>query len=339
MAGLANLSEFFENPLFTETIKEVPVETGYIGQRFLPLEETYDIDFNETVIERQADMADIVDSGAELPLTDRDPVRRISGEITDMGQSYIVTKKELAAMMDKGNKGKQEMMVKQLLNKTAQLKRNIDARIEWLRWQALGVGAMAYDKAGIKLGVDFGVPTANKVTAATKWNTGSATILDNYEKWVQDYVDGNVNGYGPDVFVTSIEAIRIVLNDAAIRKAITGFSDKLLTLDELNTFLRGRELPPMEAFDAKVTYRDVTNGGVRTTARLLARDKGVFLKEGGAIGKQLLGPTYENGMNPGIYARTFTMERPIREVIEVVGASFPKVTDPELIKIATILTA
>jgi hypothetical protein len=337
MAGLANLSEFFENPLFTETIKEVPVEAGYIGQRFLPIEETYDIDFNETVIERQADMADIVDSGAELPLTDRDPVRRISGEITDMGQSYIVTKKELAAMMDKGNKGKQEMMVKQLLNKTAQLKRNIDARIEWLRWQALGVGAMAYDKAGIKLGVDFGVPSTNKVTAANKWNTGAATILDNYEKWVQDYVDGNVNGYTPDVFVTSIEAIRVVLNDPAIRKAITGYSDKLLTLDELNTFLRGRELPPMEAFDAKVTYRDVTNGGTRTTSRLLARERGVFLKEGGAIGKQLLGPTYENNMNPGIYARTFTMERPIREVIEVVGASFPKVTDPELIKIATIL--
>lgn len=43
MAGLANLSEFFENPLFTETIREVPVETGYIGSRFLPSENTYDI--------------------------------------------------------------------------------------------------------------------------------------------------------------------------------------------------------------------------------------------------------------------------------------------------------
>ncbi|MEG1083973.1 MAG: major capsid protein [Hydrogenoanaerobacterium sp.] len=337
MAGLANLSEFFENPLFSKAIREVPVETGYIGQRFLPLEETFDIDFNETVIERQADMADIIDSGAELPLTDRDPVRRISGEITDMGQSYIVTKKELAAMMDKGNAAKQTMMVKQLLNKTAQLKRNIDARIEWLRWQALGVGAMAYDKSGIKLGVDFGVPAGNKVVAANKWNATGATILANYEKWVQDYVDLNTNGYTPDVFVTSIEAIRNVLNDTSIRKSITGFSDKLLTLEELNTFLRGRDLPPMEAFDAKVTYRDVTSGGTRTTARLLAREKGVFLKEGGLIGKQLLGPTYENDMNPGIYARTFTMERPIREVIEVVGASFPKVMDPDLIKIATIL--
>lgn len=335
MAGLANLSEFFENPLFTETISEVPVETGYIGQRFLPIEETYDIDFNETVIERQADMADIIDSGAELPLTDRDPVRRVSGEITDMGQSYIVTKKELAAMMDKGNAGKQTMMVKQLLNKTAQLKKNIDARIEWLRWQALGIGVMTYDKAGIKLGVDFGV--TGHVTAGTKWNVDGATILTNYETWVHSYVDGNVNGYTPDVFVTSIGAIRTVLNDPNVRKAISGFSDKLLTLDELNTFLRGRELPPMEAFDAKVTYRDPSNAGARTTARLLDASKGVFLKEGGVIGKQLLGPTYENNMNPGIYARTFTMERPIREVIEVVGASFPKITDPELIKIATIL--
>lgn len=95
MAGLANLSEFFENPLLTETIREVPVETGYIGSRFLPEENTYDMDWNETVIERQADMADLVDAGAELPLTDRDPVRRVSGSIADMGQSYILTKKNL----------------------------------------------------------------------------------------------------------------------------------------------------------------------------------------------------------------------------------------------------
>lgn len=130
MAGLANLSEFFANPLFTEAIREVPVDTAYIGQRFLPLEDTFDIDFNETVLTRQADMADLVDSGAELPLTDRDPVRRVSGEITDIGQSYILSKKELAAMSDKGNDAKRKLAVKQVLGKTAQVKKNLDARIE-----------------------------------------------------------------------------------------------------------------------------------------------------------------------------------------------------------------
>jgi len=335
MAGLANLSEFFENPLFTETIREVPVEAKYIGQRFLPLEETYDIDFNETVLTRQADMANLVDSGAELPLTDRDPVRRVSGEITDIGQSYILTKKELAAMMDKGNDGKRKLAVQQVLGKTAQIKRNIDARIEWLRWQALGNGVLAYNKGGIILGQDFGVPSENKVTAATKWDDEDPTIITDYEKWVQDYVD--LNGEQPDVFVTSIKVIRYVMNDANVRKAVTGLSDKLITLDELNEFLVGRQMPKMEAFDATVTYRDVENGGARVTQRLLSEKKGVFLKEGGVIGKQLLGPTYENDMNPGIYAHTFTMQRPVREVIEVVAASFPKVLEPNLIKIATVL--
>lgn len=175
-----------------------------------------------------------------------------------------------------------------------------------------------------------------KVTAATAWGADGATILANYERWVQDYIDGNDNGYAPDVFVTGIENIRIVLNDVAIRKAITGYSDKLLTLDELNTFLRGRELPPMEAFDAKVTYRDPTNGGKRTTARLLDSKKGVFLMEGDKIGNVQMGPTYENNMEPGIFTRTFTMERPLREVVEVVAAGFPKIMYPELIKICTV---
>lgn len=335
MAGLAQYSEFFANPVFTETIKEVPVNKSYIGSRFLPTEETYEIDFNETVLERQQDMADIVDNGAELPLTDRDPVRRVSGEIADIGQSYIVTKKELAALMDKGNAGKRRIAEKQLLGKAATVKSNIDARIEWLRWQALGEGQLAYDKAGIKLGVDFGVPEENKVTAGTRWNDTGATILTDYEKWVQDYVD--LNGLTPDTFVTGIGAIRAVMNNADVRKAITGSSDQLITIQELNDFLTGRQLPKMEAFDTVVAYRDVNNGGVRVQQRLLNKNKGVFLVEGGEIGSQLLGPTVENDMNPGIYAHSFTQQRPRREIVEVVAASFPKILMPELIKQATIL--
>lgn len=335
MAGLAQYSEFFANPVFTETIKEVPVNKSYIGSRFLPTEETYDIDFHETVLERQQDMADIVDSGAELPLTDRDPVRRVSGEIADIGQSYIVTKKELAALMDKGNPGKRRIAEKQLLQKAATVKGNIDARIEWLRWQALGNGELAYNKAGIKLGVDFGVPVENKVTAAVRWNDIGATILADYEKWVQDYVD--LNGKTPDTFVTGIGAIRTVMNNADVRKAITGSADQLITIQELNDFLTGRQLPKMEAFDTIVAYRDVNNQGVRVQQRLLAANKGVFLAEGGEIGAQLMGPTVENGMNPGIYSHSFTQQRPRREIVEVVAASFPKVLNPELIKQAVIL--
>lgn len=333
MAGLAQYSEYFQNPLFTETIREVPLEKNHIGSRFLPAEDTYDIEFHETVFERQADMADIVDSGAELPLTDRDPVRRISGEIADIGQSYIVTKKELAALMDKGNAAKRLIAEKQLLGKAATVKSNIDARIEWLRWQALGNGQMVYDKAGIKFGVDFGVDF--KKTAATRWNDVDPDILGDYEKWVQEYVDKN--GQAPDVFVTSIKTIRAVMNDPKVRNQITGLSDKLIIMQELNDFLVGRELPRMEAFDSQVVYRDPNSGGARTTQRLLSENKGIFLVEGGAIGSQLMGPTVENNMNPGIFARSFTMERPQREVVEVVAASFPKVMEPDLIGITTVL--
>lgn len=141
-----------------------------------------------------------------------------------MGQSYILTKKELAAMSDKGNEGRRKMAVQQVLKKTAQLKSNIDARVEWLRWQALGNGAMIYDKSGIKLGVDFGVPEANKVTAATAWGADGATILANYERWVQDYIDGNDNGYAPDVFVIITSAVGIKCQDALMETQIKTYA-------------------------------------------------------------------------------------------------------------------
>lgn len=333
MAGLAEYSEFFSNPLFTETIREIPVKTGYIGSRFLPIEETYDTKFHESVITRQADMANILSLDAELPLTDRDPLRHVSGEIADIGQSYIVTKEEMGALMDKGNAGRKKIAEKQLLGKARTIKENVDARIEWLRWQALGEGQLVYAKNNIYLTTDFGVTF--KKTAATRWNDVTPTIIANYEAWVQEYVDKN--GVTPSVFVTSIKAIRTVMNDPDVRKAVTGLSDKLITLAELNDFLTGRQLPPMEHFDATVTYRDPNNNGQRSTARLLHENKGVFLVEGGEIGVQLLGPTVENDMNPGIYGRTFRLERPMRDVMEVVASSFPKITSPDLIGITTIL--
>lgn len=335
MAGLAQYSEYFENPLFTETVQDIPVDESYISGRFLPRSETFDLDWNETVLERQADMANIVDTGAELPLTDRDPVRRVSGEIADIGQSYIISKKELRGLMS-NNEAERGLMEIQLLNKAARVSGNIDARIEWMNWQAIGNGILTYSKSNVRLGIDFGIPADHKKAAATKWDGVTPTILVDYEGWVQDYVDAN--GEIPDVFVTSIKAIRTVLNDATVREQVGGASGRLLTLNELNDFLRGRELPPMEAFDSKVTYRDVNDGGTRVTQRLLPEYRGVFLLEGGEIGDSLLGPTIENEMNPGIFGRSFTMERPKREIVEVVAASMPKVTNPELILYADILT-
>jgi hypothetical protein len=151
---------------------------------------------------------------------------------------------------------------------------------------------------------------------------------------VADYVDKN--GVAPHVFMTSTTVINKVLNDPLVRKQVTGLSDKLITLDELNTFLRGRNMPPMEAFDTQVTYRN-PNDGTRTSARLLNAKKGVFLREGGEIGVQLIGPTIENNMNPGIYAETIDLKLPTRSVINVVASSFPKITDPNLIMPATVL--
>lgn len=335
MAGLEQYSEFFANPLFTETIREVPVEASYIGPRFLPAEETYDLDWNETVVTHQADMAPLVDSMAELPFTDRDPVSRVSGSIADIGQSYVVTKKELQGLLDKGNPGKRKLTEKILLGKSAQCKKNVDARIEWLRWQALGEGVMTYNQNGIILSVDFGVPADSKKTAATKWDGVTPAIMTDYEGWVQAYVD--LNGEPPDAYVTSIKVIRAVLNDATVRKQVTGLADKLITLAELNTFLRDRQLPPMEAFDSQVTYRNPATGA-RTTARLLNQKKGVFLQSGGAIGNAMIGPTVENKMEPGVFARSFQMERPQRQLVEVVAASFPKIIAPKLIYITTVLT-
>jgi hypothetical protein len=330
MAGLAEYSEYFANPLFTQIINETnKPDQVFIGERFLPEDTTYEVDWNETIMDHGRDMADIVNGLSELPLTDSDPMRRVSGEIADIGQSYIVTKKEMQDLKYKGNNGRQKVAIKNLLNKGISMKENVKARMEWMRWQVLGTGKMSYAKGNMQFTVDFGVPAGNIVTPVKKFNATDSAFIADYEANVQKYVD--LNGFKPNVTETSSAVIRAILNDTTVRQQITGYSAKLLTLEELNTFLKGRELPPLEAYDTVVVYRDLTSKGVRASQRLLDPGTMVMLREGGDIGKQLLGPTLENDMNPGIFGRTFTENRPLRNVMEVVAASFPKVLNPEYI--------
>jgi hypothetical protein len=93
----------------------------------------------------------------------------------------------------------------------------------------------------------------------------------------------------------------------------------------------------LRPFDTSVTYRDVNNNGARVSQRLLSDKKGVFLVRGKQIGIQILGPTIENEMNPGVFASSFTLQRPKREIVEVVASSFPKVNSPKLIMPCTVM--
>jgi hypothetical protein len=335
MAGLAQYTEKFSNPLFTRFIQNVPVKVENIMERFLPRQDTFDTKFHESYVTRQADMANIVSSLGEVPLTDRDPMRKVSGEIADIAQGYLVTKEELGALMDKGSDPtKRTLAETQLLGKSVTIKQNVDSRIEWMGAQALTEGVLIYNKDGILLSTDFGVPASNKKTAATRWDDVNPTIIADYEAWVAAYV--LLNGVAPEVYLTSTAVINKMLNDMTLRKQITGLSDKLITIAELNAFLTGRNMPGVEAWDNQVTYRDL-NTGVRTTARLLNPKKGVFLRGGGEIGQQLMGPTIENQMKPGIFAETIDLKLPTRSVINVVASSFPKISNPDLIFQTTVL--
>lgn len=335
MSTLAQL-EAFKNPAFTQTINRVPANLEYIGQRFLPLVSTYDLDFFETSILERLDMAAIVDPAAELPLTDRDGGKKIAGEVADIGQQIIVTKKELRAL--KSNNPQERMLMEaQLLGKSATMKKNVDARIEWMRWQALGTGALAYTKAGkVLLNIDFGVPAGNKVTPLIKWDQANATILQDYQAWVAAYKA--LNGVAPSVFVTSAAVINKMKADPTVVLNIKGLAGMLITTVELNQFLRDNGLPPVEAYDESAIIRNPADGS-RTTSRFLNDKTGVFLREAGDIGTQLLGPTLENDMNPGIFGKTIATEIPVMmELIRVVASSIPKIMVPEMIMIATVLT-
>lgn len=339
MAGIDQYSPLFRNPALTNVMREVQPRTDFIGADYLPEVETYETDFNEAVMSRQQDMADFVDSNSDdYPLTDMDPLRTVSGSILDIAQSYVVTKKELKALQSKGsNTRERALMEKQLINKTAALVGNIRMRIEWMTWQALSKGQLVLNSGAARgLAANFRVPAGNFKVPDVPWNTSGSTVLDNLISWNQAYLD--LNGVRPDDYVVSTALSRLIANAPDVREAIRGKDGGggYVTETQVNDLLIGLRLAPLRVYDATYTVRDVNNNGTRNSGRMLPENVGVFLRRGGEIGDMLIGPTEEGGMEPGIFTRTLVMEKPRRNIIDAVGAAFPKIVEPNMIMVTTV---
>jgi hypothetical protein len=337
MAGITHLKEFQKPAL--RGLVDATVQDGVptLGDRFLPNANTYSNTFSYDIIKTNKYIGAMIGYGSEPPVVDRDAVASKMGEIAKMGLKYIATEEELLALHQARNEGEKSAMVDKLTIKGVDLVQAIQRRIGVIKMEALTKGNFTYNKNGVKVSVDFGVPAEHKaaLTSPNDWDNTDRDVIADLLGWVATYE--TTNGQSPAVILMSREAqAKLLVNKLIVTEAGRPVGSTRVSQAELNEVLAGYGLPPVQVVtDRKVTVKDIYTGNDEVI-EFMPVNRVVMLSEG--IGEFLLGPTVENEFQPGIALEAKDKDEPIQSILRAVAAGFPALEKPSLIFHADVYT-
>lgn len=256
-----------------------------------------------------------------------------------MGLKYVATEEELLALHQARSTGEKNAMIDNLSFEGVQLVQALNRRIDVIKMEALTKGNFNYNKHGIEVNVDFGVPAEHKVslTSPDDWkDDADRDVIGDLLDWVSTYED--TNGEPPSVILMSREVQALLLKNTTIvnEAAGSGSGRTRVSVDELQSVLGGYGLPPVQIVtDRKVTVKNVADGSTESI-EYFPEERVVMLSEG--VGNFLIGPTVENNFEPGIVLTAEDLRAPIRSVMESVAAGFPALEQPGRIFHADVYT-
>ncbi len=352
----------FQGPRFLGFVRNVPAPEPFVGQQWLPNQTTFDLEFEyiKGVNDRPV-MAHVMGWDSEAPIDGRPPLgERVSGELPPIKRKAKVGEKEIIRFLSpRAGTPDRQSAIDSVYRLTGRLVESIQARVEWLRIQALSEDKITYNEGGVIFEFDYGIDpafqwnydtaqdgaAASTGTGGVAWNLpATASPIDDLTKHCNAME--TKTGYRPATIVMSRKALNYLLQSAEIKGLIrpAGAPDSILTQAEVNNVFALYGLPTIQTYDVKV--RSENADGTASDVRPLAENK-AFLVPAGGVGNTLWGPTAESrpllgtslaSSAPGIYAVTYGKEEPPSEWVKAVAVAFPSMPDAHLLGQATLWT-
>lgn len=198
-----------------------------------------------------------------------------------------LSEKEIIRLETPRNDAEEKEAISRIYNDVDYLQDSVLTRAEAMRGEALSTGKLSINENGYKADIDYGVPKEHKNTFT--WSGSSSDILSDMDSSVDRIVKDT--GFTPTRALTSKKILSFILRDEKIRKAVFGVnSDKLLTRQELNAFLKTQDLPQIATYDAQ--YRLLNANGKYDAKRYFTESAFVFMPDG-TMGETLFGLTSE----------------------------------------------
>lgn len=338
MSGITYLDQFKKPALRGLVDATVEERVPTASDRFLPDDRVFSSTFAYDIIQKSRHIAAMIGYGAEPPVIDRDAVASKIGEIAKMGLKYIATEEELLALHQARNNGEKQAMVDRLIVRSTDLVEALLLRVDVSKLEALTKGSFVYNKNGVKINVDYGIPSDQKIalTSPNDWADPDRDVIGDLLTWTALFETNN-NGKSVDEIWMSRETQALLLkNTLIVAEAGRSVAASRVSISELNSVLSGYSLPSIRVIpNRKVTVKDIYTGQ-NEVIEYMPVNRVVMLGEG--VGNYLYGPTVENEFQPGIALQAYDKQEPIESIIRVAAAGFPVVNSPSLILHADVFT-
>src|SRR5690625_660249 len=336
MAGITYLQQFQEPALRGLVDATVEAKLPTFADRFLPNDQVFSMTFTYDVIKKSNHIAAMIGYGAEPPVIDRDAVASKMAEGAKMGLKYIATEEELLALNQARSNAEKSAMVERLTAKGVDLVQALQRRVDVAKIEAIAKGTFDYNKNGVKITFDYGIPAEHKIvlTGNDTWANPEHDVIGDLLNWNDQYV--TTNGKQADVILMPREMQALLLkNSIIVTEAGRPDGSTRVNVEELNSVLGGYGLPPIQIVtERQITVKDIYTGQDEVI-EFFPKNRVVFAGEG--LGNFIYTPTVENNYQPGINLRAYDKFEPIQSIIRVAAAGFPVVENPGLLLHADVV--
>lgn len=354
--------EQFAPKNFLGFVRNVPLPNEFKGVTYLPNETTFDLGFQYILgANYRPVMAHVMGFDSEAPIGGRrGSGQSIEGELPPIKRKARIGEKEIARFLTpRANTADQAVALESVYRLAGDLIDSVQARVEWLRMQALSEQYVLYDEAGVIFTFGFGLSNELRVTlqaAGAVDGNGTSVGADFTRVW-SDTANSNPISTGqamvarmrskgavPEKWVMSQKSFNYITNNALMKTMLRGNTGPTIILSEaeISYALASYGIPPIEIYD--VTVEKENADGSTTEVRTMAENKSFMLPRGWtASNKTLWGPTAESrvlfgtklaSQAPGMWAETYSTTEPPAEWTKAAATAFP--TMPQAQQLAQI---
>lgn len=340
---MPKLQEVFNNEELINYFKDTQA-VPKLGESLFPERKIQDIEFDMILGTGGLPVsAEVHAFDTETQLASREAIEKGVASLALIKRKIKISEKDLIKINNPRTNSELNSVLLKLFNDAEKMTESIRVRTESMRMELLSSGKIAINENGVKVTIDYKVPTGNQ--KSFNWSDSTkADPLKNLSE-LADAVE-NESGSRPTRALTSRKMVNAICNCVSVRKAIYGVnSDKMVTLSALNELLIQLDLPQLLVYEGK--YKKETAKGF-TSQRYYPEDK-ISMFGDNTLGETIYGLTAEEVKLIGdgqmeesqvienkIFVGTYTSVDPVGEFTKAAATVLPTLPNGDELGIATI---
>ncbi|NHL35680.1 major capsid protein E [Clostridium botulinum] len=223
--------------------------TPMLGESLFPERKIQDIEFDMILGSGGLPVSASVHAfDTKTQMASREAIEKGVASLALIKRQIKIAEKEIIKINNPRTNAELTFVLSQLYNDSEKMVQAVKVRVEAMRMEVLSTGKLKIEENGVKVTLDYGIPSANK--KSFNWSDpATSKPLDDLTTLADAVEDTSIR---PTRALTSRKLARAICNSHSVRAAIHGVnSDKIVSLAQLNELLEQLNLPQIVTYEGK----------------------------------------------------------------------------------------